>query len=294
MRLPHLLLALVVVAIWGVNFAIIKLGLREVSPLALGVWRFALAVFPWIFFVKRPEAPARLIVLYGLLIFAMQFGFMFTGMKIGMSAGLSSLVLQLQVFFTIGLSVLLLGERPAFWQLAGAALAFGGVGVVAMHVGGDVTLTGLALLIAAAASWGGGNIVSKLLSQQAAAVSMLGLVVWGSLVALPPLTIVALIVDREAFLQSFTGLDWVSLGSIAYLVYLSTLFGFAAWATLLSHYSVSTVAPFTLLVPVFGFLGSAVLLGEPLQGWKLAASGLVVAGLGLNLFGPRLFNSRRR
>ncbi|RLP27679.1 EamA family transporter [Mesorhizobium sp. YM1C-6-2] len=294
MRLPHLLLALVVVAIWGVNFAIIKLGLREVSPLALGVWRFALAVFPWIFFVKRPEAPVRLIVLYGLLIFAMQFGFMFTGMKVGMSAGLSSLVLQLQVFFTIGLSVLLLGERPAFWQLAGAVLAFAGVGVVAMHVGGDVTLAGLALLVAAAASWGGGNVVSKLISQQAAAVSMLGLVVWGSLVALPPLTIVALIVDREAFLQSFTGLDWVSLGSIAYIVYLSTLFGFAAWSTLLGRYPVSTVAPFTLLVPVFGFLGSAVLLGEPLQGWKLAASGLVVAGLGLNLFGPRLFNSRGR
>lgn len=294
MRPPHLLLALVVVAIWGVNFAIIKLGLREVSPLALGVWRFALAVFPWIFFVKRPAAPVRLIVLYGLLIFAMQFGFMFTGMKAGMSAGLSSLVLQLQVFFTIGLSVLLLGERPGFWQLAGAALALGGVGVVATHVGGDVTLAGLALLVAAAASWGGGNVVSKLISQQAAAVSMLGLVVWGSLIALPPLTIVAVIVDREAFLQSFTGLDWVSLGSIAYIVYLSTLFGFAAWATLLGHYTVSTVAPFTLLVPVFGFLGSAILLGEPLQGWKLAASGLVVAGLGLNLFGPRLFNPRRR
>ena len=112
MRLPHLLLALVVVAIWGVNFAIIKLGLREVSPLALGVWRFALAVFPWIFFVKRPEAPARLIVLYGLLIFAMQFGFMFTGMKIGMSAGLSSLVLQLQVFFTIGLILYRTQHRP--------------------------------------------------------------------------------------------------------------------------------------------------------------------------------------
>lgn len=293
MRPGHLLIALVVVAVWGVNFAVIKLGLREVSPLALGVWRFALAVFPWIFFVRRPQAPVRLVVLYGLLIFAMQFGFLFTGMKVGMSAGLSSLILQLQVFFTIGLSVLVLGERPTSWQLAGAVLAFCGVGVVALNVGGDVTLPGLALLIAAAASWGGGNIASKLISQQAAAVTMLGLVVWGSLVALPPLAIVALVIDREAFLASFTGLDWVSLGAIAYIVYLSTLFGFAAWASLLGRYPVSTVAPFTLLVPVFGFLGSAVLLGEPLQGWKLMASGLVVAGLCLNLFGPQLFSRRR-
>lgn len=290
----HLLLSMIVVAIWGVNFAIIKLGLREISPLALGVWRFALAVFPWIFFVRRPRVPARLIVLYGMLIFAMQFGFLFTGMKVGMSAGLSSLILQLQVFFTIGLSVLMLGERPAFWQLSGAVLAFGGVGIVAVHVGGEVTLAGLALLIAAAASWGGGNVVSKLISHRAEAASMLGLVVWGSLVALPPLILVALLIDREAFLTSFVGIDWVSIGSIAYIVYLSTLFGFAAWATLLARYPVSMVAPFTLLVPVFGFLGSAMLLGEPLQDWKLAASGLVVAGLCLNLFGPRLFRTRNR
>ena len=214
MRPTHLLLALAVVAIWGVNFAIIKLGLREVSPLALGVWRFTLAVFPWIFFVKRPKAPIGLVIIYGLFIGVGQFGFLFTGMKIGMSAGLASLILQLQVFFTIGLSVLLLGERPAFWQLAGAVLAFGGVGIVALHVGGDVTLLGLVLLVAAAASWGGGNVVSKLISQQATAVSMLGLVVWGSLVALPPLAIVALLIDRGAFLASFVGLDWVSLGSI--------------------------------------------------------------------------------
>ena len=293
MRTSHLLLALIVVAIWGVNFAVIKLGLREVSPLALGVWRFALAVFPWIFFVKRPKVPMRLVVSYGLLIFALQFGLLFTGMQIGMSAGLASLILQLQVFFTIGLSVLILGERPAVWQLAGALLAFGGVVIVALHVGGDVTIVGLTLLVAAAASWGAGNVVSKLISQQAAAVNMLGLVVWGSLVALPPLSVCALLLDREAFLASFVGLDWVSLGSIAYIVYLSTLFCFAVWSSLLARYQVSTVAPFTLLVPVFGFLGSAALLGEPLQGWKFAASGLVVAGLGLNLFGPRLFASRR-
>ena len=293
MRTPHLLLALVVVAIWGVNFAIIALGLREVSPLALGVWRFALAVFPWIFFVERPKVPFGLVVAYGILTFAMQFGFMLTAMKVGMSAGLASLIMQLQVFFTIGLSVVMLGERPVVWQLAGALLAFAGVGVVAMHVGGDVTLFGLILLVAAAASWGAGNVVSKTISQRAAAVKMLGLVVWGSLVALPPLIACALLLDREAFLASFTGLDWVSLGSIAYIVYLSTLFCFAAWSALFARYPVSTVAPFTLLVPVFGFLGSAVLLGEPLQDWKLVASALVVAGLGLNLFGPRLFGSRR-
>lgn len=292
MQPRHLLLALTIVLIWGVNFAVIKLGLRQVSPLALGVARFALAAFPWVFFIKRPDVPLRLIAAYGFLIFAMQFGFLFTGMKLGMSAGLSSLVLQLQVFFTIGLSVLLLGERPTAWQMAGAVLAFGGVGLVAANVGGDVTLAGLVLLIAAAASWGGGNIVAKRISQRAATVDVLALVIWGSLFALPPLIVVALALDAEHFVSSFTGLDWISVGAIAYIVYLSTHFGFAAWSRLLGLYPVSTVAPFTLLVPVFGFLGSAVLLGEPLQSWKLVASSLVIAGLCLNLFGPRLLRLR--
>jgi O-acetylserine/cysteine efflux transporter len=290
MRPRHILLALGIVLIWGVNFAIIEIGLRQVSPLALGVARFFLAAFPWVFFIRRPNVPLSLIATFGLLIFALQFGFLFTGMKIGMSAGLSSLILQLQVFFTIGLSVILLGERPTFWQLAGAVLAFGGVGLVALHVGGEVTMVGLVLLIAAAASWGGGNVVSKQISLRAASPNVLGLVVWGSLFALPPLLAVALILDREHFVSSFTGMDWVSAGSIAYIVYLSTLFGFAAWSGLLARYPVSTVAPFTLLVPVFGFLGSAVLLGEAFEGWKLVASSLVIAGLCLNLFGLRPFS----
>ncbi|WP_395448564.1 EamA family transporter [Aminobacter sp. UC22_36] len=295
MRPRHLLLALSIVLIWGVNFAIIKLGLRQVSPLALGVMRFFLAAFPWVFFIKRPNVPLSMIATYGLLIFALQFGFLFTGMKIGMSAGLSSLILQLQVFFTIGLSMILLGERPTPWQLAGAVLAFSGVGMVALHIGGDVSMVGLLLLIAAAAAWGGGNVVSKQISQRAAAApNVLGLVVWGSLFALPPLLAVALVLDPQHFISSFAGLDRVSVGSIAYIVYLSTLFGFAAWSGLLARYPVSTVAPFTLLVPVFGFLGSAVLLGEPLQGWKLGASSLVIAGLCINLFGPRLFSRPRR
>lgn len=288
MRLRDLLLALTVVFIWGVNFAIIELGLRQAPPLGLGIARFALSAFPWIFFVERPAAPLRLIAAYGLLIFAMQFAFLFTGMKLGMSAGLASLLLQLQAFFTIALSVLTLGERPTSWQLAGALLASCGVALVALHIGGDVTAIGLMLVVAAAASWGGGNIVSKRISRHAGAVNTVGLVVWGSLFALPPLIVVAFALEGRDLVTSFVGLDWVSVGSIAYIVYLSTLFGFAAWSGLLARYPLTMVGPFTLLVPVFGFLGSAALLGEPLQGWKLAASGLVIAGLCLNLFGPRL------
>lgn len=288
----HVALALLVVLIWGVNFAIIQLGLRQVSPLALGVARFVFAAFPWVFFVRRPDVPWRLILLYSLLIFAGQFGLLFTGMKVGMSAGLASLILQLQVFFTIGLSVLLLGEKPTAWQVAGALLAFGGIAVVAANVGGDATLPGLLLVILAALSWGGGNVASRKITTRSPSADPLALVVWGSLFAIPPLVAAALLLDPAGTAASFVQPDWVSIGSVAYIVYLSTLFGYAVWSRLLSQYPVAAVVPFTLLVPVFGFLGSAVLLGEPIQAWKIGAGLLVIAGLCVNLFGRRLFARR--
>jgi O-acetylserine/cysteine efflux transporter len=284
----HLALALTIVFFWGVNFAIIALGLRQVSPLALGVARFVLAAFPLIFFVRRPKVPLGLIALYSLFTFALQFGLLFTGMKVGMSAGLSSLILQLQVFFTIGLAVPFLGERPTLWQALGALLAFGGIGVVAAHVGGEVSVPGLILLVLAAAAWGAGNVVSRTITNRYGAQDMLGLVVWGSLFAIPPLLVAALLLDPQGLVTSFTHLDWVSIGSIAYIVYISTLFGFAGWSSLLARYPVATVAPFTLLVPVFGFLGAAVLLGEPLQPWKFGAAALIIAGLILNMYGAKL------
>lgn len=290
MQIRHLLLAMAVVVIWGLNFAVIKLGLQQVSPIALGVIRFVLAVLPWIFFVRRPTAPMWEIALYGLLIFAMQFGFLFTGMKLGVSAGLSSLVLQTQVFFTIGLSMLALGERPTVWQLTGAALAFIGIALIVMQgSGADVTLLGLGLLIAAAFSWGAGNIVAKRILTRSGGSDMLGLVIWGSLFAIPPLLLTELLLEPGGLMASLSNLDWVSVGSIAYIVYLSTLFGFAVWAYLMSLYPVAMVAPFTLLVPIFGFIGSAIVFGEAIDDWKLAAAALVIAGLAVNLFGPRLF-----
>ncbi|MGB6117786.1 MAG: EamA family transporter [Mesorhizobium sp.] len=291
MQPRHLLLAMAIVVIWGLNFAVIKLGLQQVSPIALGVMRFVLAVVPWIFFVRRPTVPLWEIALYGLLIFAMQFGFLFTGMTLGVSAGLSSLILQTQVFFTIGISMVALGERPTGWQLVGALVAFSGILVILSQgrSGADVTVPGLALLIAAAFSWGAGNVVAKHILQKSDSNELLGLVIWGSLFAIPPLMLTELLLEPGGLMLSISHLDWVSVGSIAYIVYLSTLFGFGVWAYLMSIYPVSTVAPFTLLVPIFGFIGSAIVFGEAIEGWKIAASGLVIAGLAINLFGPRLF-----
>ena len=285
MRLHHMALALLVVAIWGINFVVIKVGLKEIPPILLCALRFFLAAFPAIFFIRRPPVPFYMIIKFGLIMFALQFALLFSGMHAGTTAGLASLLLQIQVFFTVLLAVVFLAERPSVWQIAGALVAFSGIGFVAANIGGEVSAYGLLLIVAAAALWGVGNLMSK----QFGKIDMLALVVWSSLIAWPPLLLLSSLMEPDSWrIEVFTHISWLTVGAIGYIVYPVTLLGFAAWSWLLSRYPASTVAPFTLLVPVFGFTASTLLLDEPLQSWKIIAAALVISGLCINLFGPRI------
>jgi O-acetylserine/cysteine efflux transporter len=282
----HLLLAVLIVAIWGSNFVAIKVALRDLPPLLLVTLRFIFVAIPAVFFLKPPAIPLRQLLLYGFSMFAFQFGFMFLGMKLGMSAGLASLVLQLQVFFTLGLSAVFLKESVSFPQVGGAVLAAVGFVVVGIHTGGDVSLAGFACLVFAAASWSIGNLVSRRLGP----VNPVALVAWGSLPVAGAMALASLVLEGPALIAH--SLTHVSLGAIlgtAYTVYFSTLVAYSLWSWLLARHPATAVTPFALLVPVFGMLTSALLLGESLPGWKLSAAALVIAGLSLNVFGPRLF-----
>ncbi|MEO6006061.1 MAG: EamA family transporter [Opitutus sp.] len=287
--LRHLLLALIAVCIWGTNFVAIKVALRELPPLLLCAVRFTLVALPAVFFLRRPAVPWRQLLLYGITMFGLHFGFLFLGMKLGMSAGLASLTLQFQVFVTLALAVAVLKERVAFVQVAGALVACGGFILVAVHTGGDVTLAGLVCILLGASSWGFANFTSKRIGR----VNPLALVVWGSLVVPIPMTLASLAFEGRALVvQSLTHVSAPTFLSVAFIVYGSTLVAYSLWSWLLSHYPASSVAPFTLLVPVFGMLSSAALLGESLPSWKLQAATLVIVGLALNVFGPRFLRGR--
>ncbi len=288
LSLRHALLALAVVAVWGTNFVVIKLGLAHLPPLLFATLRFTFCVLPAVFFLKRPKVPWTDLAAYGVLIGAGQFGLLYVAMTHFISPGLASLVVQTQVFFTIGLSMWLTAERVKGFQWAALGLAAIGILVIAAHADGATTPLGLGLTILAAASWAGGNIVARRSGQ----IDMLAFVVWASLFSVPPLFVMSLIF--EGWPAMVRGVETASLGTWAAVLYQSaanSLFGYAAWGWLLARHPAATVAPLSLLVPVFGMAASAVLLAEPLPGWKLFAAGLVMSGLALNLFWPML---RRR
>ena len=286
----HAVLALAVVAVWGTNFPIIRIALDGMPPLTLATLRFVFALLPAAFVLPRPQVPWRDLGAYGVLIGAGQFGLLFVAMQGRISPGLASLVVQTQVFFTIGLAMLAVRgsghvERPRPHQVVALGLAAAGLLVIALNVDGHTTPLGIAMVLGAAFSWAAGNIVSR----RAGRVNMLAYVVWASLFSAPPLLLLALLLEgparmlhgvQHAGAATWAAVLWQSVGN--------TLFGYAAWGWLLLRHPAATVVPWALLVPVFGMATSAWWLGEPLPAWKLAAAGLVVAGLALNLWWPAL------
>jgi O-acetylserine/cysteine efflux transporter len=281
----HLLLALSVVFVWGTNFVVIRWGLDGLPPFLFATLRFTFSALPWLLFIRRPAVPWYKLALFGVLLGVGQFALLFLAMRADISPGLASLVIQVQVFFTIGLSLLALGERVRGFQLVGLLLGVAGLAVIATHMDSTLTAKGLGLVLAAALFWACANMVVKSLGR----VDMLGFMVWSSLFAVPPLlTLSWWIEGPQTMVQSvmqaspgvWTSVLWQALGN--------TLFGYGAWNWLLARHPAATVTPLALLVPVFGMGASALSLGEALPPWKLMAGALVLCGLAVIVLWPRL------
>lgn len=282
---PHVLLALAVVAVWGTNFVVIRIGLDHLPPLTFAALRFTFALLPAVFFLKKPDVPWSNLAAYGVLIGAGQFGVLYIAMNGFISPGLASLVVQTQVFFTIGLAMWLAKEKVRTFQLVALGLAAVGLVVIVAHTDASVTPLGLALVLVAAASWAGGNAFSK----AAGKVNMLAYVVWASIFSVPPLLILSVAVEGpQAIIQGVQAADAATWAAVLWQSAGNTLFGYAAWGWLLSRHPAATITPMAMLVPVFGMGASAVFLHESLPAWKIMAAGLVMSGLAINIFWPAL------
>jgi O-acetylserine/cysteine efflux transporter len=285
MPLKDLLIALVVIIVWGVNFVVIKVGLDGLPPMLLGALRFLLVAFPAVLLVKRPNLPWRWLIAYGTTISLGQFAFLFQAMHSGMPPGLASLVLQSQAFFTLGFAALFLGERLRPASLIGLLVAASGLALIGSENSSHVPLVALLLTLCGGAMWGMGNIITR----RFGSVNLVALVVWGGLI--PPLPFLLLswwLEGPQRMADALSNIGLSSVLALAFLAYAATMLGYTLWSTLLSRHPAGKVAPFSLLVPVVGLSSSAWLLGERLsamQGWGAL---LVMLGLLINVFGPRI------
>ena len=297
MKRRDLILALLVVIVWGANFTVIKLGLAGLPPMLLVALRYTFAAVPAIFFVKRPDIGWKYIIAYGMAVGVGQFSCLFYAMNIGMPAGTSSVILQSQVFFTLIFAAVLLKEHLRIFHALGVIISAIGLFFISGNIGSgqmsSLPLGALFLTLLAAAFWGISNIIVRFASKQAAAqgktIDMFGLVVWSSLVPPLPLFIFALILDSpETLLNIVLGLNGQSIFAILYLSFLATLFGFGLWSFLLSKYPAGKVAPLSLLVPITGLITARAVLGEQLMPIQWLGCGIIILGLITSNFGSTI------
>ncbi len=284
MRPRDTIAAVVAAIVWGLTFIAIKYGVEDAPPFLLTALRFAFAAIPLALFTRPPKAPARWIVLYGALIGVGQFGLLFLGVRQGMPVGLASLVVQMQVYFTMLFAVIGFGERPTRPQLIGAGVALVGMGVIGSARFANASLAPFALTLAASACWAAGNVVGKKVGR----VDALAFVAWSSLVAPLPMLALSWFVEPERTIAALAHPTLKLALSVVALSYGGTIFSYGLWARLLATYPAAAVTPFALLVPVSGMAAAALLFGEQTSALELLGAVIVMIGLAVNVFGARV------
>ncbi|MEY8879766.1 MAG: EamA family transporter [Leptothrix sp. (in: b-proteobacteria)] len=283
--------ALVVVVIWGSNFVVMKLGLIGLNPMLLGALRFAAASLPWVFILRAPRLPWRHVAAYGLLQGLGQFGLLFTALQLGMPAGMASVVMQTQAFFTLLLAGPVLGERVQRHQALGLVLAAGGLVLIGAAHGegpGQMTLIGFVLTVGAGLMWASSNLVVRLAGRINADYDPVAFIAWSSLMpVLPFLALSAWGIGAAATWQQLRGIGWTGLGVVLFLGWLATLLAYSLWTRLLKRHPVARVAPFSMLVPLIGLLAAWLAFGERLNLLQWIGTGAVMAGLVVNQLGAR-------
>jgi len=283
------LAAAVVVVIWGLNFVVMKLGLRDFSALQLGVARYAFAALPWVFLVRPANVPVKWLIAYGLFQGVGQFGLLFVALHVGMTAALASVLMQTQVFFTAVFGYLVLRETltpllRASLICAALGLSCFGLEYAGDHAAAGTTLLGFVLNLGAAAMWALSNIIAKRAQRSAPNMDAAGFVVWSSVVPILPFTLASWWFDPTPWQWSHP--RWSSWLAAAYLGWLATIVGYALWTRLLMRHNANRVAPFSLGVPVVGLAAGVLALDESISAWQGLGIVFIVLALAIVLLWP--------
>ena len=275
MKLSHIGLAVLAMAVWGFNFVAISLGLTELPPFLFTGLRFVATVIPFIFFVRKPEISWKLIFAVGFFLLTLQFAFLFKGIQMGVGGGIASTVIQCQAFFTLIFGANLLREAPTIRDISGLAVAGFGILLIGLSMG-RASAIGLFTIVLAGACWAVGNIFLKKVGK----VDMMALIIYASLFPPIPLFVLSYAVEGpEKIIAGFEAFSWISGFSLVYIVLVSTLFSYSVWGFLMKNYESRQVAPFGLLVPIFGIFSGWLVLNEEFAGQKLFGAALVIFGL---------------
>ncbi|WP_313339629.1 EamA family transporter [Sedimentibacter sp.] len=298
MKKKDILLAALLVIMWGINFTVIKLGLKGVPSMLLIALRYLFTAFPAVFFVKKPKTELKYIVLFGLFVGVGQFACLFYAMEIGMPASIASIVLQIQAFISPVMAVFYLNEKIKTKQIIGFVIAAAGLLIIGAANARDginaIPVLAIILNLLAPVFWSASNIVARIASDKEEAkgekLDMFSLVVWSSLIPIIPLMVLAFVLDTpQDIINALANFSGISIFAVLYLAIGATLFGYGVWSMLIGKYPMGKVAPIPLLVPVIALMSARIVLNEQLSSMQwigviIILIGLVTSNLDFGIF----------
>lgn len=286
MSVKDTLLCLLLIPIWAFNFIAIKWGLDGFPPFALAACRFTVVAFPLILFVGKTGIPFRWLIYWGGTAGFLQFSFLFFAMKLGLGAGMASLLLQFQVFFTFVFSVLFVkNSKINTIQIFSMLISFVGLTfLMSKFFSENFIIIPILLVMLAAASWGLSNTIVKVMNDRGYTPNMLAVVVKSSLLLPVPFILLSLLTNESYNIN----IDnyWKIILSIFYIAYSGSILGFAIWTSLIQKYNAIIVSPFSLLVPILGFIFSYLIFNETISNTDLFGVILIFIGFTLNYLLP--------
>ena len=261
----------------GREFYLYQIGSEDVAAFIIGIYAFCGGGFIGIFY----PASENCLVDFdcaGIFMFFAQFSLTFVSMKLGLPTGLTSVIIQSQVIFTIAFLSIIERKFPSRGTIIGICIALIGLWCIGDSVAGDkeVTLVEFSLVLIAAMCWGVGNLLMGRLGQ----VDMVATITWMALVSTPFFAAISLIIEGPTLIwQSVLNFDWTTALSVLFISYISTSISYTGWGWLIRHYGASAVSPYSLLVPVTGVVSAALILGEEFDQMRASGIALILVGL---------------
>jgi O-acetylserine/cysteine efflux transporter len=279
MPVQHIVLALIVAVVWGVNFVVMKMGLSYLDPLLFVTVRFTIVLLLLFPFLKKVKGRMWKILQVGVCIGGLHFIFAITG--IGLADHIASLtvITQLHVPFTLIMAYFFLGEKLSYWRTGGIVISFVGVLIITFDPIIIDERVAIGFIIVAVIFYSIGSILYRQLKD----VGVWQNQAWTAVCAIPCLLPMTLIFETGQ-IEQVMNMDLMGWGLVFYTAVFASLVGYGGINYLFKHYNVSQVAPFLLTIPIFATIASVLLLDEVITQRFIFGSSVTLGGLGLIAF----------
>jgi len=279
MKPQHVMLAILINAVWGFNFVAAKYGVTHFPPIFFSGLRFVIVLAVAFPFLRWVPGQMRVIFAAALLMGVFHYAIMFTAIRFTDDISPIAIAVQLHVPFSTIVAIIFLKERIGMVRASALVVAFTGVVVIAFDPGIINSLLALSMATGAAFAMA----LSTVLMRFMKGVGVFNLQAWIALIAAPCLFLISIVVETGQ-IETFQSAAWVEWGSVAFSAIGATIIGHGLMFYLLQRYPVNVTLPYTLLAPLFGIAFGVTILGDVLTpqivfGAMFTLSGVAVIAL---------------